>query len=179
MTANEAMQEPAPAGEGERRLRMNETAARQSGHVLEITRLLNAPRELVFEVWTSAEHIAHWWGPKDFTVPFSQMDARPGGNYRANIRSAEGADYWMQGVFREIEKPRRLVFTWAWEDDDGKPGHETLITLTFEAQGERTLMTFRQEVFDSVEARDSHEGGWMECFDRLVAYVETQAKVER
>lgn len=140
--------------------------------VLEITRVIDAPRELVFEAWTRVDHIANWWGPKDFSVPFSKMDARVGGGYRACIRSAEGADYWIQGVFRELSSPSRLVFTWAWEDDDGKPGHETLITLDLESEGDATLMKFRQETFETVAERESHEGGWSECFERLADYVE-------
>lgn len=139
--------------------------------ILSLTRRLDAPRELVFKVWTSAEHIVHWWGPKDFSVSFSAMDARPGGRYRACLRSPEGADYWMQGVFHEVLAPARLVFSWAWEDDDGKPGHETLVTIEFEAVAGGTLMAFRQEVFESVESRDAHHGGWTECFDRLEEYL--------
>ena len=150
---------------------MKESATGQNSRELVITRLLDAPRELVFDAWTQAEHIAHWWGPRDFVVPYSKMDARPGGAYRACIRSPEGADYWMRGEFRDVDPPARLVFTWAWEDDDAKPGHETLVTLTFESVNGRTLMTFHQAVFESVEDRDSHEGGWSECFDRLQAWL--------
>lgn len=138
---------------------------------LVIERVLDAPRELVFKVWTQAEHIAHWWGPKDFSAPFARMDARPGGAYRVCIRSGEGSDYWIRGVFREVVEPSRLVFTWAWEDDDGRPGHETLVTVTLEERDGRTHFTFHQAVFESVESRDSHEGGWTECFDRMQAYL--------
>ena len=63
------------------------------------------------------------------------------------------------------------MFTWTWEEGHDDAGRETLITLTFEGVGGKTLMTFRQEIFESAEARESHEGGWSECFDRLESYL--------
>jgi uncharacterized protein YndB with AHSA1/START domain len=136
-----------------------------------ITRVLDAPRSLVFKVWTEPEHVARWWGPKGFTAPSLEMDVHPGGAWRAYIRSAEGTDYWMQGVYREVVEPERLVFTFAWEDDRGKPGHEMLVTVTFVDQGGKTRLSFHQAVFESIESRDSHQSGWSECFDRLENYL--------
>ncbi|NJN87411.1 MAG: SRPBCC domain-containing protein [Leptolyngbyaceae cyanobacterium SL_7_1] len=138
---------------------------------LTIWRKFNAPRSLVFQVWTQPEHFARWLGPKDFTTTFCQMDVQLGGAYRACIRSSEGTDHWMQGIYQEIVEPERLVFTFAWEDEQGQPKHETLVTVTFTEQGDQTLMTFHQAIFESVESRDSHHSGWSECFDRLDAYL--------
>jgi uncharacterized protein YndB with AHSA1/START domain len=84
---------------------------------LTITRVFNAPRSLVFKVWTQPEHFSRWLGPKDFTTIGCQMNVQVGGMYRACIRSPEGNDHWMQGVYREITEPERLVFTFAWEKD--------------------------------------------------------------
>jgi uncharacterized protein YndB with AHSA1/START domain len=137
---------------------------------LVITRVLDAPRSLVFKVWTQPEHLVRWWGPKGFTAPSWEMDVRPGGAWRACIRSPEGTDLWMRGVYREVVAPERLVFTFAWETQ-GEPGHETLVTVTFAEQDGRTRLTFHQAVFESVESRDSHHGGWSECFDRLEDYL--------
>ena len=78
---------------------------------LVITRVLDAPRSLVFKVWTEPEHLVRWWGPKDFTAPSLEMDVRPGGAWRACIRSAEGTDYWMQGVYREVVEPVHHSFS--------------------------------------------------------------------
>jgi uncharacterized protein YndB with AHSA1/START domain len=139
--------------------------------VLVITRILDAPPSLVFKVWTRPEHLARWWGPEGFTVPSCKMDVRPGGAYRFRMRSAEGTDHWLQGVYREIVEPVRLVFTWVWEDSEGKPGHETLVTVTFSEDGGKTRLTMRQAVFESTTARDAHQGGWASCLDRLAAYV--------
>jgi uncharacterized protein YndB with AHSA1/START domain len=138
---------------------------------LKITRVFNAPRRLIFKAWTQPEHFARWLGPKDFTTVACQMNVQLGGIYRACIRSPEGKDHWMQGVYREIVEPERLVFTFAWEDENSQPRHETLVTVTFAEQDNRTLMTFHQAIFESVESHDAHRSGWSECFDRLEAYL--------
>ena len=146
-------------------------AADTAERELTITRLFQAPRHLVFDAWTRDDHIARWWGPRDFTVPSCEIDARPGGAYRACLRSPQGTDYRLQGTYREIARPHRLVFTFAWEDERGRPKHETLCTVTFADQGEATLMTFHQALFDSMDDRDSHHGGWSEAIDKLEALL--------
>jgi uncharacterized protein YndB with AHSA1/START domain len=140
-------------------------------HALEISRVFDAPRQVVFEMWTTREHLARWWGPKDFFAPSLSLDFRPGGTYRHTIRSADGAEYRMQGVYREIVAPERIVFTFAWEDDAGSPKAWTVVTVTFEERDRGTLLTFRQEPFETVEERDSHQSGWAECLDRLQNYA--------
>ena len=139
-------------------------------HELVITRTFDAPRRLVFRAWTRPEHMVRWLGPKDFTAPSCTMDFRPGGLYRACIRSPDGKDYWMRGIYREIVEPERIVFTFSWEED-GERGRENLVTVTFAEQGEQTRMTFRQAFFESVGERDSHNEGWSECFDRLAQFL--------
>lgn len=138
---------------------------------LTIIRIFNAPRALVFQVWTQPEHFTQWLGPKDFVTTFCQMDVRLDGSYRACIRSPQGNEHWMQGVYREIIEPERLVFTFAWLNEDGQPKHETLVTVTFTDQNEQTLMTFHQAIFESTESRNDHRSGWDECFDRLAVYL--------
>ena len=98
------------------------------------------------------------------------MDLRPGGAWRACIRSADGTDYRMAGVYREVVEPERLVFTFTWEEE-GEPGHQTLVTVTFAEQDGKTRLTFHQATFEWVESRDLHRGGWSECFDRLDDYL--------
>jgi uncharacterized protein YndB with AHSA1/START domain len=141
---------------------------------LTIIRTLNAPRSLVFKVWTHPEHFSRWLGPQDFTTIACQMNVCPGGMYRACIRSPQGNDHWMQGVYREVVEPERLVFTFAWEDENGQPKHETLVTVTFTARNHQTVMTFHQAIFESTDSRNSHQSGWDECFDRLQTYLQTQ-----
>ncbi len=146
-------------------------AAKTAKRELVITRTLDAPRRLVFKAWTEPERLVRWWGPRGFTTPSCKMDVRPGGAWRTCMRSPEGTDHWVQGVYREIVEPERLVYTWAWEDADGKPGHETVVTVRFAEQGARTKMTLHQAVFESVKARDAHQGGWTTALDRLGEYL--------
>ena len=145
--------------------------ARSSERELVITRVFDAPRPLVFKAWTEPERLVRWWGPEGFTLPSCEMDLRPGGAFRFLMRSPEGNDHRLQGVYREIAEPERLVFTSAWVDADGKPGHETLVTVTFAEHGAKTTLTLHQAVFESVESRDGHEAGWTECLDRLAALL--------
>lgn len=138
-----------------------------------IERLLDAPRELVFEVWTDPRHLIHWWGPKDFLVPHIDMDVRTGGRYRICIQAPDGTAYWMSGVYRDVTPPERLEYTFAWDRADGTLGHEMLISVRFEARGNRTAMLFHQTLFDNVKERDDHNEGWSECFDRLEQFLAT------
>ena len=138
---------------------------------LVITRVFDAPRRLVFKAWTEPERLVRWWGPQGFTTPFCEMDVRAGGAFRFGMRSPEGTDHWLRGVIREIVEPERLVYTWAWEDAEGKPGHETLLTVTFAEHDGKTRLTLRQAVFESVTARDAHQGGWASSLHCLAEYL--------
>ena len=139
-------------------------------HGLEISRVVDAPRDVAFRIWTTPAHLARWWGPKDFTATIERLEFREGGAYRHAIYK-DDHHYGMSGVYREIVAPERIVFTFAWDDQHGQPGDETLITVTFEEVGKKTRLIFRQEPFTSVESRDSHAAGWGECLDRMQAYL--------
>ena len=146
------------------------------GHELLITRSFDAPVSLVFRIWESREHMIRWWGPKDFSCTHLETDFRPGGKWRACIVSDRYGESWMGGDYREIERNRRIVFTFAWEDGRDQPGVDTLVTVTFEERDGRTMQSFHQTPFLNVEARDSHIGGWNECFDHEQAYAEQLAR---
>ena len=138
-----------------------------------LSRVFDAPRPLVFKVWTQPEHLARWWGPRGFTLISYKTDVRPNGTYRFGVRSPENTEHWAHGTYREVIPPERLVFTHAWEHPDGSPKHETMVTLTFVEQGEKTKLTLRQTLFESVTARDLHRGGWSSTFDLLAEYLAT------
>jgi uncharacterized protein YndB with AHSA1/START domain len=138
---------------------------------LVVTRILDAPRALVFKAWTEPERAARWWGPQGFVTLYCKMDVRPGGTFRVCMRSPEGTEYWKQGTYREVIEPERLVFTFAWEDAEGKPGHETVVTVTFAEHGAKTRLTLHQGVFETMAARNSHKGGWTSTLQRLADYV--------
>jgi uncharacterized protein YndB with AHSA1/START domain len=142
-----------------------------------ITRVFDAPRELVFACWTETEHLRHWQGaPRGFTVTSSESDIRPGGFFRICMRSPEGVDRWLEGGYREIVKPERLVYTHVWLDANQKRGQETLVTITFSERDGKTELTLRQTGFASVEARDGHGYGWRSALDVLVDYLGQTAR---
>jgi uncharacterized protein YndB with AHSA1/START domain len=143
---------------------------------LVVTRVIDAPRRLVFKAWIEPEHVARWWGPQGFTTTFCDMDIRPGGKFRVCMRSPEGTDHWKRGVYREIVAPERIVFTFAWEDAAGNPGHELLTTVTFAEQGTKTKLTLHQAIFQTAEGCDDHRRGWTSCLERFAEYMATTHK---
>lgn len=136
-----------------------------------MTRVFDAPRELVWKAWTESERMKQWSAPNGFTIPVSDGDLRLGGAWRACMRKPDGTDLWLGGVYREIVEPERLVFTHAWDDESGNPGPETIVTVTLVERGGKTEMNFSQSGFESVEEQDGHEGGWTECFERLADHL--------
>lgn len=142
-----------------------------------IVRAIAAPIPLVFRMWEEASHRANWWAPKGFRVERFTHDFRVGGAWRACIVSPEHGEIWHGGVYREIERDRRIAFTFAW-DSGPAGGVETLITVTFAQAEDATIQTFHQTPFATPERRDSHVVGWSGLLDREQAYVETQINGE-
>jgi uncharacterized protein YndB with AHSA1/START domain len=138
---------------------------------LVLTRIFDAPRSLVFKAWTDPVRAAVWWGPQGFSTLSCQMDVRPGGAWRIRMRSPQGNLHTKRGVYQEITPPERLVFTWAWEDADGMPGHETLVTVRFDDHENATKLTLHQAVFESATSCEAHRAGWTSCFARFAAYL--------
>lgn len=150
---------------------------------LVITRVFDAPRELVFKAWTQAEHVKHWWGPKDYTMPYVTLDPRPGGKMHFCMRSPGGEDIWCLGEYREIVAPERIVSTDCFSDKDGNIvdpvqygmppewPREGLVTLVFLEQRGKTELTINLGVPESLADRVGARQGWDEMLDRLAEYV--------
>jgi uncharacterized protein YndB with AHSA1/START domain len=138
---------------------------------LVITRIFNAPRRLVFKAWTEPEHLARWWGPQDFALVSCKAEVRPGGSWHRTMRSPEGSVFRKHGVYQEIATPERLVFTYVSDDAEGNPGPESLVTVSFADHGNKTRLTLRQTLFESVAARDEHHAGWTGCLKRFGEYL--------
>ena len=138
-----------------------------------ITRLFNAPRDLVFKTCTDPNLIPQWWGPRRFTTIVDKMELRPGGEWRYINRDTDGNEYAFHGFYHEIVSPERIVQTFEYE---GAPGHVSLETSRLEERDGKTLMT-NTAVYQSVEARDAMiqsgmEEGARELMDRLAELVE-------
>lgn len=142
-------------------------AANDDGMVLELERVFDAPRALVFKLWSSPEHIIRWWGPKGLYLAHCEMDFRVGGEWRFCMQPQEHSGHWIHGVYREINAPERLSFTYVNDRD----GHEMLVTLDFLEQGGKTLLKFRQAKFFTVAERDAHGYGWSQTFELFQQYL--------
>jgi uncharacterized protein YndB with AHSA1/START domain len=139
------------------------------------TRVLAAPRDLVWKAWTDPKHVAQWWGPNGFTNPVCELDARPGGAIRIHMRGPDGTVYPMTGVYQEIVEPERLVFASGALDNKGQPLFEVLTTVTLTEHGGKTTLTVRARVVKSTPAAAPHlagmKEGWNQTLNRFVAYV--------
>lgn len=139
------------------------------------TRSFDAPRPLVWEVWTNPEHIRNWMlGPEGWTMPVCEMDLRPGGEWRYVWRRSDGTEMEMTGSYLEIVPPERLVSTERW----GDPWPESTNTTVFTEEGENRTLTVSTVRYPSKEARDAAmetgmEDGWAVSYDRLEEYLRT------
>jgi uncharacterized protein YndB with AHSA1/START domain len=143
---------------------------------LELSRVFDAPRELVFKAWTDEDQFKQWFGAAACgggRLQSVKVDARVGGKYRIQVRHADGEFYTTVGTYRAVEPPERLVFTWAFEKDGSGEEFgevepcEMLVTLEFRARGKQTELILTHENFASVESRDRHEQGWTRCLNEL------------
>ncbi|HEX2283179.1 MAG TPA: SRPBCC family protein [Thermomicrobiales bacterium] len=145
-----------------------------SDREITMTRVFDAPRELVFQAHTDPQHVQHWWGQRGSTTIVDTMDVRPGGAWRFVQRDPEGNEYGFRGEYREVVPPERLVYTFEFE---GMPGHILVETITFEEHDGKTRLT-STSLFTSVEDRDGMlesgmESGAIESWDRLAELLET------
>jgi uncharacterized protein YndB with AHSA1/START domain len=137
---------------------------------LEITRLFAATPERVFNAWLNREEWQAWIGPEGINCDIPLLEPCVGGRYRIIMRLSDGQVIPVAGVFKAIDAPRSLVFTWGWEGDSSR---NSLITITLRAKGGETELTLRQEGLGSVTNRDDHEKGWNSTLNKLVAYLAT------
>jgi uncharacterized protein YndB with AHSA1/START domain len=138
---------------------------------VEIVRVFDAPRALVWKAWTDPNMMAQWFGPKHFTNPVCGLDVQPGGKLRIVMCGPDGADYPCEGVFREVIAPERLVFTNNAVDKDGKLMLEGLTTVTFVEQSGKTTMTLHTHAVGHVpiakQMLAGMEAGWTQSIDKL------------
>ena len=143
-----------------------------SDRELVMTRVVDAPRPLVFDAWTSPKHLPHWMlGPDGWTMPVCEIDLRPGGAWHFVWRKSDGAEMGMRGVYREVTPPKRVVSTESWGGD----WPETLNTVGIAEKDGKTTIT-QIVLYPSKEARDAAlktgmKEGVSRSFDRLAEYV--------
>jgi uncharacterized protein YndB with AHSA1/START domain len=138
-----------------------------------MSRVFNAPRDLVFEACSQPRHMGHWWGPRGYTLTTCDMDVRPGGSYRFVQRAPDGNSYAFHGTYQEVAPPERLVMTQIF---DPYPMSELLVSLAFEDLGDGRTRLVDTMRFDSIESRDGSlsagmESGARESYERLGEYL--------
>jgi uncharacterized protein YndB with AHSA1/START domain len=146
-----------------------------SDREVSMTRVFNAPRELVFAAYTDPRHVPNWWGLRRSTTIVDKMDVRPGGLWRYIQREPDGAEYGFNGEYREVVPPERLVYTFEFE---GLPGHVVVDTVTFEEEENGKTRVTALSLFANVEDRDGMvasgmEFGANESWDRLEELLAT------
>jgi uncharacterized protein YndB with AHSA1/START domain len=161
---------------------------------LNFSRVIDAPRELVFDVWTDEKHFAQWFGPREVAIPFCRIDPRPGGTLQFCHRLRDGMEVWVKGNYREVVAPERLVFALRFVDAGGRPAAHPmfpdwpldtviLTTVAFADLDGKTQLTVRQVLEPpTAAAKDTIKGereaartGWAETLERLDEYVGARA----
>lgn len=167
---------------------METQKARLEGEEFIISRLFDAPRELVFDAWTQEQHLREWFGPEGCAIVDFKMDLRPGGFFHYGMSFTNGQVMYGKWIFKEIRRPEKLVLISQFSDAKGgltrHPGspdwpRETLSTTTFEDVGGKTLLTLRWSPYQASEVERktfvagaaSMEQGWGGTFRQLDAYL--------
>ena len=134
--------------------------------MLEIERVLPAPRPVVFAAFSDPGVLVKWWGPKGFNTPSLEFQARMGASYRIEMQPPEGDPFYLTGEFRAVDPPARLAYTFVWEDPD-PDDVQTLVNHSFRELGEATEVALTQGPFKTEARRALHRDGWTDSFDKL------------
>lgn len=157
-------------------------AAAKKQEVL-ITRVIDAPRELVFKAWTDPASLVRWFAPRGCTIHFASIDVRQGGEFHSCINNPKFGACWCKGVYRELVTPERIVFSMSIADDKGNlvepqsAGHDgawpatTVVTVTLVEQTGKTLLTLHQNVSEVLAKKTGAHPSWLEMLDRLAGEV--------
>jgi uncharacterized protein YndB with AHSA1/START domain len=133
---------------------------------LHLEKIFVVPRERVFAAFVEAEQLRRWWGPAGFTVPRLEFGAVEGTDYRIAMQPPDGDVFHVRGTFRAVEPPRRLIFTFTYEEPD-PDDQETLVTLTFDSTDAGTRVILDQGPFTTVARLELHREGWTDTLQRL------------
>jgi uncharacterized protein YndB with AHSA1/START domain len=144
---------------------------------LRLERTFDAPAQDVFDAWTNPEVLRRWWRSNPtWRTPVAEVDLRVGGRYRLSMEDPDaGTFYTVQGEYREVRRPERLVYSWSWEQDDGQTGHESTVTVEFVERDERTIVVLEHSGLESQESRERHEQGWGACLELFAGNAFAQA----
>lgn len=133
-----------------------------------VTRGYAAAPEAVFDAWTSPEVLRRWWANTPAgSTPEVDVDLRVGGRYRLTMIDGDGVARTVGGEYRAVQRPARLVYTWSWEDPDGRSGPESVVTVDFRPDGAGTTVVIEHAGLATAESVDGHRAGWNGTLDNL------------
>jgi uncharacterized protein YndB with AHSA1/START domain len=135
--------------------------------ILRVRRTFDARAEEVFDAWTNPEVLRRWWGANpSWRTPVADVDLRVGGHYRLSMEDPDaGTVHTVVGEYQEVRRPRRLVYSWCWEQGGEVTGHVSTVAVDFVAEGERTTVVLEHSDLESRESRDRHRQGWEACLE--------------
>ena len=136
---------------------------------LTLRRIYPVSRERLFDAWTTPEAIKQFYGPNDVVISEASLEPRVGGSYRIGMKRPDGDVWFVKGIYREFDRPSKIVSTWTWEEDDPALEHESLLTVEFLDRGEESELVLTHERFRDAEQRDGHESGWSAILAQLDA----------
>jgi len=143
------------------------TEAASDDRVLTVSRVIATTPEKLFDAFTKPDILLKWWGPEGASVGDHELDIRVGGRWRTALENSMGGTFVCSGVYKAIERPRHIAFTWAWLQENGERGHETLVDVSFEKVERGTRLTVVQKTFENGAQRDLHGQGWNSTFNKL------------
>jgi len=146
------------------------TTAESDGLALHLEKIVHTRRERVFAACVEPERLAEWWGPAGFTTLGVDLDVREGGRYRITMQPPDGEAFHLRGTFREVDPPRRLAYTFEWEEPD-PDDRETIVTLSFLDQPAGTRVVLDQGQFATDARLALHTAGWTETLERLERFL--------
>ena len=140
---------------------------------LRLARTFDAPPEAVFDAWTNPEVLRRWWVVNTaWRTTVAEVDLHVGGCYRLSMEDPDaGTTHTVRGEYREVRRPERLVYSWCWEEGEGRTGHVSTVTVEFLGDGERTTVVLEHSDLASPESRDQHRVGWEGCLENLRARI--------
>jgi len=137
---------------------------------LVVNKLINAPRETVFNAWTKADVVEKWFAPSpDFKIKVHELEASQGGKYKITMTSPDGEDHTVLGEYQKVDFPERLMFSWCWESEVDQD-LVTYVQIDFISKGEQTEVVLTHEGFKTQAACDHHNEGWLGCTGQLKSF---------
>ncbi len=159
---------------------MNTTLSAEQQHTITLSKDFRAPAEKIFDAWTDPEVLKSWFGPEGVVTTAASIDLRPGGSYSLTMALPDGKTVIHRGVYRSIEKPSMLSFTWILEGQDcegSKEQHaETLVTLEFQEKNNITTLVLTHDFLPSESSKEAHGYGWAGSLDRLMRVFSSEAE---